>query len=160
MLQRAMHAGEPECRAIHARDLGDDEGSAEIARVAMRDRRSSGLCMPWFRSTTGCEVEIDAERRKVAPLPRRIVADREQALRTVAMQRHDLGDRRHAGERRRQARDRAALLIGRDPERRTPCRLAGVLQRVDLLADRLAVLPATLRALRKTPAMARRSISA
>ena len=112
-------------------------GSAEIARDAMRRQAIIRILHAVVEVDDRCEVEIDAERREVAALPRRVLPHREQPLGRVAMQRDDLGDRRHAGQRRRKPRDRAAFLVGRDPQRREALPAAELLQRIDLLADRV-----------------------
>ena len=106
MLQRAVHAGQPSASRSRAPATSvTTAGSFEIARVEMREavlRIDHAVIEIDHRR----EVEIDAERRKLASLPRRILADREQPLGRVAMDRDDLGHRRHAGERRRHARHR------------------------------------------------------
>ena len=135
VLQRAMHAGHHQRRAVQVRHLGDD-------RRVIRDRARGDARDLVFRIDHAvieidhrCKVEIDAERSKLAPLPPRVLAHRKQPLRVITMDRDDLGERRHAGERWRQTRNRAAFLIGRDPERRETLHAASGLQARDTFAN-------------------------
>ncbi len=133
--KRAAYAGFAEAEAVVPGDVGDDrrvsgdralaDSGVAVVRVdqvpvEIDDRR---------------KIQIDPEARQRASLRQAVVVRRGVARGFVRMPVDDRRDRRLPRQRRRQARDRTAFLVGGDQERRQALTPARVLPGRDLSAD-------------------------